>query len=109
MTWPYNKFKNKRTVVDGITFMSQKEAKRYHELKVLQEAGAIRLLEMQPKFKIEVNGHKVCTYIADFQYYDVGAGHDVVEDVKGVETPIFRLKAKLLKACYPLLDFRIVK
>ena len=93
-----NKYGNKKTVVDNITFDSMKEAARYGELKLLEKAGKIDLLELQPKFRLEVNGEKICTYIADFQYDD--DGHTVVEDVKGVKTAIYRLKKKLVKAIF---------
>jgi len=93
-----NKYGNKKTVVDNIVFDSMKEAARYGELKLLEKAGKIDLLELQPKFRLEVNGEKICTYIADFQYDD--DGHTVVEDVKGVKTAIYRLKKKLVKAIF---------
>lgn len=99
-----------RTTVDGIEFMSKGEAGRYQELKLLRAAGKIKgSIELQPRFKIVVNGVPICTYVADFQYFSTEVGHDVVEDFKGMETAIFRLKAKLLRACYPLIDFRVVK
>jgi hypothetical protein len=58
------------TIVDGIRFASKKEARRYTELKLLERAGEITCLELQPKFPCVVNGKKVCTYIADFAYLD---------------------------------------
>lgn len=103
----YSKFKAVRTEVDGIKFASKAEARRYVELKDLQEAGKISNLELQPKFPILVHGIKVCSYIADFRYHDHeikkdGAllGSIVIEDVKGMLTPIYRLKKKLMLACY---------
>lgn len=93
-----NKYRNKKTVVDGITFDSQKEAKRYGELKLLEHAGVITDLQLQPPFKLEVHGVKICTYRADFRYTE--NGKDVVEDVKGVLTPVYRIKKKLMFAIY---------
>ena len=42
-----------RTTVDGVTFASKAEARRYAELKLLEQAGEIKGLELQPKFDIE--------------------------------------------------------
>ena len=92
------KFGNVKTEVDGVLFDSKKEARRYVELKLMVRAGLIRDLECQPKFPICVNNVTVSKYIADFQYIE--NGQTIVEDVKGVQTPIFRLKAKLVKAIY---------
>jgi hypothetical protein len=87
-----------RTEVDNITFASKSEARRYAELKIMLAAGEIDDLELQPQYPIIVNGVKVCTYVADFRYIDRGG--IVVEDTKGVRTAVYRLKAKLLYACY---------
>ena len=98
------KYKSVRTVVDGITFASMAEANRYKELKLLQAHGSIRNLELQPSFPIVVNGVKVGKYLADFRYEreDARGWVSVTEDVKGMETAVFRLKAKLVKALYGL-------
>lgn len=57
-------------------------------------------LELQPKYPLTVNGEKICTYIADFKYWDAQKNAEIVEDVKGVRTPVFRIKSKLVKALY---------
>jgi len=88
------------TVVDGIRFASKREAKRYSELLLLLRAGNIVELELQPKFPCVVNGEKVCDYIADFAYLGPD-GVRVVEDAKGVKTPVYRLKKKLVESLYP--------
>ena len=49
------KYRNIKTVVDGITFDSAKEARRYGELKLLEKSGRISGLEVQPAFRIVVN------------------------------------------------------
>ncbi len=46
------KYRNEKAVIDGYTFDSKKEANRYFELKMLQRAGEITALELQPKFEI---------------------------------------------------------
>ncbi len=98
-----NKYGNTKTTVDGITFASKAEANRYCELKLLVRAGEITDLELQPRFNLYGMGHtRVCFYRADFQYKEIdGKGGPVlnlvVEDVKGVRTAIFSLKAKLFR------------
>lgn len=64
--------------------------------KRLAEIGTIKNLQLQPKFPFIYNGKKIFTYIADFSYIDEFGTHII--DVKGVETPIFRLKKKLIEA-----------
>ena len=93
-----NKYRNIPKRVDGILFQSTKESRRYSELKALQQAGVIRDLEMQPKFKLEVNGVHITTYYADFRYHDNERRAEVVEDVKGMRTQLYILKKRLMKA-----------
>jgi hypothetical protein len=98
-----SKYNAKRTVVDGITFASKKEAKRYGELKLLERGGRILGLELQPAFDLRAKGGgKVGVYRADFAYHEkvVGGTRWVVEDVKGFKTPVYRLKKKHLEAQY---------
>jgi len=94
----HSKYGAIKTVVDGITFASRKEAKRYTELKLLELAGEISRLELQPRYDITINGVKVCTYVADFRYF--GKAKQIVEDCKGFKTPLYRLKSKLVRALY---------
>ena len=101
-----SKYRAKKTVVDGITFASKKEAKRYQELKLLQKAGKIKELELQPKFPMIINCAKICTYIADFRYYDNDIKDFIVEDVKGIRLPVYKIKKKLLLALYPGIIFK---
>lgn len=93
------KYRNRPTEVDGRKFASKAEAKRYQELRLLERAGQIHSLNCQHQFPLAVNGVKVCTYIADFTYSEEGRGL-VVEDVKGLVLPEFKLKAKLFAAIY---------
>ena len=89
-----------RTEVDGVTFASKKEAKRYQELRLLERAGQIEELQLQPRYPIAINDVKICTYVGDFQYRERGAF--VLEDVKGVKTPTYNIKKKLVKAIYQI-------
>lgn len=95
-----SKFSNIRTEVDGIEFASKKEARRYGELKLLERAGRITGLKVQPSFPLDVNGKPICRYVGDFEY-QTSAGDRIVEDVKSPITrkhPVYRLKAKLFEA-----------
>jgi len=94
-----SKYGNERTTVDGITFASKKEARRYGELRMLERQKIISDLKLQRRFRLEVNGILIATYVADFDY---GAGPDghIVEDCKGVRTPLYRVKKKLMLALY---------
>lgn len=98
MKFSANKYRNKKTVVDGIKFDSQREATRYSVLKIMQAAGVISDLRLQVPYVINVNGLKICKYVADFVYID--RGREVVEDVKGMKTPTYNLKKKLMKAVH---------
>lgn len=98
----FNKFHAIKTKVDGIEFHSRSEAQRYAELKLLEIAGEIRDLELQPRFDLIVNGIKICKYYADFRYWDIKKRELIIEDRKGVRTVVFNLKKKLMKACLGL-------
>ena len=93
-----SKYKAIKTEVDGIVFHSKKEASRYQVLKLLQRSGMIEDLTLQPKFNVVINDQKICSYSADFQYKEKGL--IVVEDVKGMKTPVYNLKKKLMFAVY---------
>ena len=93
-----NKYGAIKTTVDGIKFDSKKEAARYQVLKLMEKSGDIFDLVLQPKFDLIVNGTKIGFYKADFQYTNAFAV--VVEDVKGMKTPIYNLKKKMIKAIY---------
>lgn len=98
------KYGAKPVLIDGHRFASKIEGRRYGELKMLQMAGLIADLQIHQQFPLSVNGLHICTYIADFSYYDKATGKSVVEDVKGYRDGIaynlFRIKAKLLKALH---------
>jgi hypothetical protein len=97
------KYRNVKTTVDGITFDSAKEARRYSELRLLERAGNLSELVLQPRFPLVVNGEKICTYVADFSYRPLRSDTPTIEDVKGVKTPIYNLKKRLMKAVYGII------
>jgi hypothetical protein len=94
------KYGNRKTEIDGYLFDSQAETRRYQELKLMQAAGEIDTLELQPVYEIMVGERYICNYRADFKYHDIKKGIAVVEDVKGYRTPVYRLKKKLVEALY---------
>lgn len=96
-----SKYRAIPTFVDGIRFASKGEAARYRELKLLELAGEIACLELQPRYPLVVNGVKIGEYRADFRYAERGSGV-IVEDFKGVRTPVYRMKRLLMKALYSI-------
>lgn len=107
-----NKYRNKKVIVDDYIFDSIQESKRYKELKLLLKAGEIQDLELQPHFLLQEsfkkNGktYRKIEYIADFKYIE--NGKIIVEDVKGLQTDVFKLKHKLFEKKYPELELRII-
>lgn len=100
-----NKYRAVRTTVDGIKFASKREARRYQELKMLERAGAIEDLRCQVPYDLTVNGQKIGRYVADFEYTALQTDpikdwRAVVEDVKGMKTPVYNLKKKLMRAIH---------
>lgn len=113
----YRKYHNTKTVADGIKFDSKLEAERYAQLKILERAGVIRELELQPSFELlpsfRKNGKtwRKTVYKADFRYILVKDDRIIIEDVKGstaVITDVFRLKQKLFEYKYPDYTISIV-
>jgi hypothetical protein len=101
-----NKYHATKTTVDGIIFDSRKESARYGTLRLLEQAGKISKLQLQVSFIVLDDYNfmgkkkKGISYIADFVYVEGGKVH--IEDVKGVRTPVYRLKKKLFEAKYNL-------
>lgn len=83
----------------GHTHDSKLEARRCDELHALERTGNITRLEMQPEFRIAIGGKHICAYRADFAYFSSTCR--IVEDVKGMLTPVYRLKKKLVEAAHP--------
>ena len=107
------KYRNKKTQIGMYVFDSIAESKRYKELALLEKAGQIKGLELQPKFLLQEgfkkNGktYRKIEYIADFMYIE--NGKVIIEDVKGMETDVFKLKRKMFEYKYPEFELRIVK
>ena len=94
--------KNKYGAKKSGGYDSRKEHRRANELKLMQRAGLISGLREQVKFVLiptqrDAAGkllEKECSYRADFVYSRDGM--TVVEDTKGVRTPEYRIKRKLM-------------
>ena len=106
------KYHNQKMNLDGMTFDSKKEARRYTDLKLLEKAGEISDLKTQVKFQLipaqrepdtvgkrggikrgKLLEHE-CFYIADFVYTE--DGKTIVEDAKGMRTKDYIIKRKLM-------------
>lgn len=118
-----SKFGNRKVVIDGYTFDSQAEGRRYRELKLLEAAGVIGCLRVHPPYQLQ-EGYKhaetgkrvqAIRYEADFEYIE--DGKVVVEDVKAwdkkkqqfILTAVFKLKRKLFESQYYPRVIRIVE
>lgn len=99
-----SKYHAKKTCVDGIIFDSKREADRYCVLKGMEEDGTIEDLrrqvryELVPAFDVDGRHYRPVYYVADFVYRE--NGHEVIEDVKGMKTDVYRLKSKLVAYRY---------
>ena len=98
-TKPKNKFNAKKVTVDGRTYDSKAEARYCEHLIQREKAGEIGGLEFQKRFQVlGPKGELICTYIADAAFWDHKEDRFRVVDIKGVVTPVFRLKSKLVRA-----------
>lgn len=117
-----SKYKNTKYTYLGIKFDSLKECRRYTELRLLEQAGRIKDLELQKAYELipaqyeeteeiytkgahkgehkKVLLERACNYVADFYYIDCETGKTVVEDVKGYRDggaySLFKVKRKLM-------------
>jgi len=104
-----NKYGAKKTTLDGITFDSKAEANYFAQLKQREKAGEVGGVELQRPFVVlGPKGELITTYKADFAFWDFKEDRFRVIDVKGVQTPVFRLKRKLVKA-FLGVDVEVVK
>lgn len=94
-----SKYRAEPCVIDGIRFASKLEGRRYQQLKLMERAGQITHLDRQVKYPLKAGKHgvKIGDYVADFVYRDLG-GSEIIEDAKGVLTPLCRWKLKHMAA-----------
>lgn len=91
------KYGNTKVEIDGMPFDSKREAAHWQELRLMERAGEISDLRRQVRYELvpKLPGERPVDYIADFVYRDKN-GNEVVEDVKGVRTPVYIIKRKLM-------------
>lgn len=99
------KYRNVKTVIDGITFASKKEAKYYGRYILMQKARELTF-EMQVRYDFIVNSVNIGFYKADF-VLTWKSGRVQVVDVKGKRTAIYMLKKKLMKAVHGITIFEV--
>lgn len=97
MKFPRHKFKAKPTECDGIKFPSKKEADYYQKLKLRVRAGEVAFFLRQVPFHLPGN----VKYVVDFLEFHADETVHAV-DVKGVETPMFKAKKRMVEALYPI-------
>lgn len=110
-----HKYGAKSCVIDGHKFPSLSEGRRYSELKILERAGKIHSLELQPAFKFTIDGRPVLIrsdrypngrhagYKADFRYWDNERRAIVVEDCKSkaTRTEAYKIRRALVECMWP--------
>jgi len=112
----YSKFKAKKTSVNGMTFDSKAEARRYGDLYLMEKSGHIKDLRLQvpyilaPRVKFEgsPSAKPALKYVADFSYIEADTGRAIVEDCKGVLTEGFQIKRHLMLSVHGI-DVRLSK
>jgi hypothetical protein len=97
MRFQRHKFNARRVECDGIKFPSKREAAYYQQLKTRQAAGDVVFFLRQTPLHLP-GGVK---YVADFVRFDAdGTVHFV--DTKGMKTPTYIAKKKIVEALYPI-------
>jgi len=91
------KYKAVRTTFSGYSFASKIEAQRYAELELLKRAGEVVSIKCQVQVSLS---HANIIYKPDF-LVEMKDGSQIYEEVKGFETPEWRLKRKLWIAYGP--------
>lgn len=101
------KYRNKPVFTEDGRFDSKKEYYRWCQLKLLEKSGEIIRLTRQERFDfpgengdpIRFDSKRKLTYVADFTYFYVKGGNAfiAVEDVKGMKTPVYKIKKALMK------------
>ena len=108
-----NKYNNKKTVIDGITFDSKDESLYYQALKNMKANGLIKDFELQPKFILQESfvkdgkKYRAIHYIADFKVIN-NDGSFYIVDIKGILTTEFKIKMKLFNYKYPDIELKLI-
>lgn len=103
-----SKYRNTRTTYKGRTYDSRREAAFAAFLDARKAAGEITSWTPQLRIPLEVNGQRICVYVADFELVYPDGRRELVE-VKGYETREWKLKRRLLEALYPDRRLTVVR
>lgn len=90
--------------IDGERYASLREARRHRELIALARAGRVANLRREVPFVLapsvrldgEPRAKPALRYVADFVYTDTATGAEVIEDAKGMQTQVYRIKKHLM-------------
>ena len=102
------KYNNIPKRYNGRLFDSTLEADFAQVLDLMKKAGEIKIIEEQPKYRLEVYKHHICNIIPDFYVVDKD-GKECIYEVKGKETSEWRYKWKLMQALYPQYEYKVIK
>lgn len=107
-------YNNQRTIIDGISFASKAESRRYQQLKERAELGQIHYLRVHPYYLLFPafrdrlgRHHRAISYTADFAYVIIqeDGRRFIVEDVKGPRTPDYQIRVKIFQYFYSQIEF----
>lgn len=108
----YLKMKNKYNAVpkryNGRLYHSTLEADYAKVLDTLLKGKQLKIVEPQPKYRLDVNGHHIANIIPDFYVVDKDGQESIIE-VKGKEQEVWKLKWRLMQALYPQYKYEVVK
>jgi hypothetical protein len=100
-----NKYGAQAVWVDGFRFASKAEAKYYKTLKLRERLGEVTDVRLQEPFTVlGPKGQVVCTAVIDFVFWDNVEKRQRIVDVKGMQTPLSKLKYKVVES---FLDIKI--
>lgn len=92
-----HKFNAIRIEHDGIKFSSKKEGQRYKQLKELRDSGEVIFFLRQVPFHLSGGVKYICDFVVFWSN-----GNVTIEDVKGLRTPVYIAKKKMVEATYPI-------
>lgn len=113
-----NKHNAQKVTLDGITLASKLEARRYTQLRAMEQAGDITNLRVHPAYEIlhawtQLDGKgtriQCVKYEGDFEYVEPATRKHVVEDTKGQDTPESKMKRKFFMSKYPEIELRVLR
>ncbi len=92
----------------GVTLDSKREMQVALELEMLLKGGVYKRVDRQVRWPLVVNGVAICVYVCDFRVVHPDGSMECLE-VKGVSTPVWRLKERLFRALWPKVSLRILR